>query len=235
VRVVLSALVLVAAAGGVRAQETPAAPIPSLDVGPAGGPPPGSTRPLTRLWPLTLGVHAMIGVEPHIERGNPMAFGVGVEAMWRGRLGGFASVLSSEGTPILPQTTGKIVNGMPESFPSLGDRVSVPFGLVWRPFTTLAPQSHAYVRQLLAGMGLQVGLTVEHVRTSDDSATLVGFHAAASVEVPLFGGPTESGVTLRLQGRLLATAPASLDTKIAQSVYEGPVSGQFYAGLAYYP
>jgi len=230
----LLALILV---GGIaRAQGVPSPPPqPTLSTGISGGPPPAATAEVTRLWPATLGVHALIGVEPHGDRGTPAAFGVGAEAMWRGRVGGFAEVLSSEGTPILAHTTGQIVNGQPQTLPSLGDRVSVPFGVVWRPFTTLAPSSGRWVRQFLAGMGVQAGITVEHVRTSDDSATVAGFHAAAAVEVPLFGGPTAGGVTFRINGRLLATPEIRLDTKITQSVFEGSVNGQLFFGLCYYP
>jgi hypothetical protein len=196
---------------------------------------PSTLQAHTKLWPVTLEVYAVAGVEPHGDRGNPVAFGAGSEVLWHGLVGGFASLLSSEGTPILAHTTGQIVNGQPQTLPSLADRISVPFGVVARPFSTLLPRSHAFVRRVLAGIGLQAGLTVEHVRTSDDSSTLVGFHGAASVEVPIWGGPVESGVTVRVMGRLLATQSATLDSRLTQFAFEPTVSGQFYVGLAYYP
>jgi hypothetical protein len=225
---------LIAAVAHAQDVPTPVIP-PPVTVGTSGGPPPSTEGQMTRLWPATLGVAAMIGVEPQGIQGNPMAFGVAAEALWRGRVGGFAAVLSSEGTPILAQPTGRIVNGMPENAPSLGDRISVPFGVAYHPFTTLAPHANPYIRQLLAGIGVQAGITVEHVRTSDDSQTVAGFHGAVSVEVPIFGGPTAGGVTIKVYGRLLATQEIKLDTKITQQVDEGPVSGQFYGGLCYYP
>src|SRR5262245_11869095 len=58
-------------------------------------------------WPLMLDVHALIGVEPH-DRGSPLAFGTGAELLWRARIGGFAELLASEGTPIIAPT----VNGV---------------------------------------------------------------------------------------------------------------------------
>jgi hypothetical protein len=235
VRALILVGAVLAVAGVARAQETTPGPIPQLYL-PAGGAPPGAVGRYTELWPVTLAVHTAIGFEPQGARGNPVAFGVGVEAMWHGRVGGFASVLSSSGTPIRAAPTGMVdQNGQPTTLPSLGDRISVPFGVVYRPFTTLLPNGRRWVRQLLAGMGVQLGLTVEHVRTSDDSATVAGLDVGASAEVPIFGGPTQSGLTFRVQGRMMVTQQIRIDTKITQSVFEDYVNGQLFAGICYYP
>jgi len=95
-----------------RAQATPAA---------AGAPDPTTAPVLVEsrgvAWPLMLDVHALIGVEPH-DRGNPIAFGAGTELLWRARIGGFAALLASEGTPIIAPS----VNGTQK--PGFGDRIS---------------------------------------------------------------------------------------------------------------
>lgn len=193
---------------------------------------PAALAGYSRLWPATLDAHMLVGVEPHGVRGAPVAFGVGVEALWRGRVGGYAALLSSEGTPIAAVE----VNGVTKA--SLADRVSVPIALAWRPFQMLTPlvqQRSAFGRRLLEGIGVQVGISVEHLRTSDDSATTAGLHLGLGVELPLFGGPVEGGLSLRLYGRLLVTKDVRLDTTQTQIVFEPGFSGQIFGGLAYYP
>jgi hypothetical protein len=183
-------------------------------------------------WPLALGMHALIGFEPHGDRGNPVAFGVGAELLWRARFGGFAMLLSSEGTPILAVT----INNVPQQ--SFGDRISVPFGFATRPLAWIGLKRLDYWGRLLTGIDLQAGITVEHVRTSDDSNTTAGLHLGLGVEVPLWGGTREGGVALRLYGRLMVTPSTSLDydmTKGMFLVYEPPVSTQLFAGITYYP
>lgn len=177
-------------------------------------------------WPLMFDVHALIGVEPH-DRGSPVAFGAGAELLWRARLGGFAELLASEGTPIVTPT----VNGVQE--PALGDRISVPFGLAARPFAPLViDTSSSWGSRLLAGLGVQVGVSVEHLRTSDDSATTAGLHVGLALDVPIYGGPKQGGVALRLYGRLLVTDAITLDKNAVQ---EPIASAQLYGGLVYYP
>src|SRR6476620_2183608 len=120
-RGVLVLSLLVAAPAFAQGGDTPP-PLPRLPYAPSNGPPAAVERTHGRLWPATLDVHAMIGVEPQGSRGNPIAFGVGAELLWKGIVGGFACLLSSEGTPILPHATGKkLPNGMAETEPSLGD------------------------------------------------------------------------------------------------------------------
>ncbi len=202
-------------------------------VGPAELEPPTEpvveTRSVT--WPLMLDVHALIGFEPH-DRGTLVAFGAGTEILWKARLGGFAELLASEGTPVVTPT----VNGVKQ--PSFGDRISVPFGLSSRPLAWWFVNRRDWLARLATGVDVQLGLTVEHVRTSDDSGTVAGLHAALAVDVPLYGGPKQGGVALRLYARMMATPSISLDldaTTHQFTVYEPAVSAQFYCGLVYYP
>ncbi len=211
--------VLPAAVHAQQTQQTPEAPEAAETVERAHG----------RTWPVTLDPHVLIGVEPHGARGAPIAFGVGGDLLWRGRLGAFVGVLSSSGTALLPAQR----NGVP--LRSLSDRISVPIALEWRPFATLGRRAHPWVEQLLAGIQAQVGLSVEHLRTSDDSQTTAGLHLAAGLEVPVIGGPTAGGLTLKLWGRLLITEDVALDVTQAQTVFEPGVSGQIFGGLCYYP
>lgn len=193
---------------------------------PALGPLPEAvveTRSAT--WPLMLDVHALFGVEPH-DRGAPLAFGAGVELLWRARVGGFAELLASEGTPILAPS----VNGM--QLPGFADRISVPVGLAARPLAPWTIEKSAWWARLAAGIDVQLGVTVEHLRTSDDNHTTAGLHAALGVDVPLYGGPKQGGVALRLYARALFTPSVSLDKG---AVFEPSSTGQLYAGFAYYP
>jgi hypothetical protein len=177
-------------------------------------------------WPLAFDVHALLGIEPHGDRGTPIAFGAGAEFLWRGRLGGFAELLSSEGTALIAPT----VNGV--MLPGFADRISIPFGLAARPIAWWSINRSEWWARLLSGVGVQLGITVEHLRTSDDEATTAGFHAALAVDVPIYGGPRQSGVALRLQARLMVTPGVTLDKG---TVAEYSTTSQLFAGLAYYP
>lgn len=222
-RLLCSALLIgiaLVAPGRARAQPSPVEP-----TSPPAPAAPALVEAHSATWPLMLDVHALIGGEPH-DRGTPVAFGAGLELLWKARVGGFAELLASEGTPIIAPT----VNGVQQA--SFGDRISVPFGLAARPLAPLVIDSRSWWSRLAAGIGLQVGATVEHVRTSDDSQTTAGLHLALGVDVPIWGGPKEGGVALRLYGRLLVTPEISLDQK---KVFEPLASGQIYGGLAYYP
>ena len=182
------------------------------------------TRAVT--WPLMLDIHALLGIEPHSTRGTPIAFGAGAELLWRARIGGFAELLSSEGTALIAPT----VNGVMQ--PGFADRVSIPFGLSARPLAPWTINRSGWWARLGSGVGVQLGLTVEHVRTSDDAATTAGLHAALAVDVPLYGGPKQGGIALRLYARLLVTPAVNLDKS---TVFEPSTSGQLFCGLAYYP
>jgi hypothetical protein len=177
-------------------------------------------------WPLMLDVHALLGVEPHGDRGSPIAFGAGAELLWRARIGGFAELISSEGTALIAPTISGVMQ------PGFADRISIPFGLAARPLARWFVDRKDWVARLAAGVGVQFGVTVEHLRTSDDTVTTAGLHAALAVDVPIYGGPKRGGIALRLYARMMITPTTNLDTN---SVFEPAVSGQLFAGLAYYP
>ncbi len=184
-------------------------------------------QPRTRTWPLTVDVHLLVGMEPHSPQGIPIAFGIGAELFWRGKIGGFASVLSSEASPILPVTIGGVMQ------PSLADRISIPFGLAVRPLRFIVNERDSWAGRLLDGIGVQLGPTVEHLGTSDADAWTGGLHFALSADVPLWGGPTRGGLALRLLIRGVFTPGIKLEAN--NSVQEPVASGQFYFGLCYYP
>jgi hypothetical protein len=194
---------------------------------------PGIVEQRSVTWPLTVDMHALVGFEPHF-RGdllNPVAFGTGVEVLHRARIGGFVALLASEGAPIITPT----VNGVQQ--PSFADRISIPFGFAARPLMLLGVDRDSWTGRLLAGVDLQLGLTIEHLRTSDDSVTTAGLHAAIAVEVPIWGGPKQGGVALRLAARFIVTPSASLDCSPPApcSVFEPIGSTQLFAGLSYFP
>jgi hypothetical protein len=177
-------------------------------------------------WPLMLDIHALLGFEPHSERGNPIAFGAGAELLWRARIGGFAELLSSGGTGLIAPT----VNGVME--PGFADRISIPFGMAARPLARWFVDRTDWGARLATGIGVQLGVTVEHLRTSDDSTTTAGLHAALAIDVPIWGGPKQSGIALRLYARLMITPTVNLDNR---AVFEPATSGQLFAGLVYIP
>ncbi len=182
------------------------------------------------MWPLTLDFHLLAGAEPHGERGTPVAFGVGAEMYWKNELGGFVALLGSEGTPLKAAT----VNGV--ALPSLADRISVPIALSVRPLTWIRHHDvgwhQRWVGRLLDGISAQAGLTIEYLRTSDDSATTAGLHLGLAIDVPIWGGPQKEALALRLYGRFIATPRIILDS----GLFDEPVyTEQFFAGLAFYP
>jgi hypothetical protein len=177
-------------------------------------------------WPLMLDIHALLGIEPHSARGTPIAFGAGAELLWRARIGGFAELLSSEGTALIAPTVSGVMQ------PGFGDRISIPFGVSARPLAWWAINRPAWWARFLCGIGVQLGITVEHVRTSDDAVTTAGLHVALGVDVPIYGGPKQGGIALRLYARILATPEVNLDKS---TVFEPALSSQLFAGLAYYP
>ena len=214
-----------------HAQPSPVQPAPVAET----VPPPALSEALSATWPLAVGVSALIGVEPH-DRGNPLTFGVAAELLWKARLGGFAALLASEGTPIIVQGT---VNGVTQ--PSFADRISVPFGFAARPLATIGLRRRDYWGRLLTAIGLQVGLTIENFRLSDSDQTTAGLHLGAGFEVPLWGGTREGGIALRLYGRLIVTpsvtfvGQATPNSPAPITAFEPIASGQLFAGLTYYP
>jgi hypothetical protein len=190
-------------------------------------------------WPVAVDMHAMIGVEPH-DVGVPIAFGVGGELLWKARFGVFAAMLSSEGTPV---KVTMVQNGT--TAPSLADRISLPFGVAVRPLSFFVPTQGTFLTSLAQGVGVQAGITVENLRTSDDNTWNAGGHLAATFDVPLiWGSPVAGGVALRIELRGLFTAPAQLDHAQPTTpggppgppaVTEPAASFQFFAGICYYP
>jgi hypothetical protein len=176
-------------------------------------------------WQLHLDV--LVGVEP-VDGSNAVAFGASGELLWRCRVGLFAGLLSSKGNAII----ATVQNGTVQPAPA--DRVSVPFGLAFRPFGHLGLRpgdgARGWARRLAAGLGLELGITIEHLRTSGDSETNAGLHIGIGLDVPLWGGPVEGGVALRLYGRMMAAPSVSLDAGAAQMPAFG---GQFYGGVAW--
>jgi hypothetical protein len=218
-------LALIAIGGVARAQPGPSQMGPSelTNVGQTSNEEVVQQRSAT--WPLTVGMHVLMGVEPH-DRGNPAAFGASVDLLYKARIGGFASLLASAGTPIV----APMVNGVQQ--PALGDRISVPFGVAGRPLTPFAGDPRRWHNRLLTGVEVQLGLTIEHLRTSDESATTAGLHLALGVDVPLYGGPVQGGVALHAALRGLFTPEIWLDNR---SVFSGVASMQVFGGITYYP
>jgi hypothetical protein len=181
----------------------------------------------SRLGAWQLHLHVLVGVEP-VEGSNAVAFGASGELLWRCRVGLFAGLLSSKGNAIIAQVENGTV------LPAPADRISVPIGVAFRPFGHLAlrPGDGAlgWAHRLAAGIGLELGVSFEHLRTSGDSANNAGLHIGIGLDVPLWGGPVEGGVALRLFGRMMAAPAVSLESGQAQMPAFG---GQFYGGVAW--
>lgn len=208
------------------------APPPPAQPAPVVAPTVKLTEARSRTWPLTIEAQVLIGGEMAQPRGVPIAFGAGAELLWKARVGGFAMLLASAGSPILATQENGVVQ------PSLGDRVSVPFGLAARPLSPIAQRRHDYWGRVLNGIDLQVGLAVENVRTSLDNATVAGLHLGLGVELPIVGGPVEGGLALRLFGRFMVTPTVQLPEtpdRNMERVWEPVAMGQIYGGLCYYP
>ena len=172
-------------------------------------------------------MHVLLGVE-RVDAANAVAFGASAEFLYHCRVGVFAGLLSAKGNAVLAEVDNGTV------LPAPGDRISIPFGLALRPLGHLGMRAgsgaRGWAQRLLAGLGIEVGPTVEHIRTSGDSSTVVGLHLAVTADVPLWGGPVEGGVALRLMGRFIAAPSVSLE---ANAVQMPSATGQFYGGLAW--
>lgn len=219
-------VVVTAATAGAQSAPSSASPAPVVATAPER----------TFLWPWTLTLRVAIGAEPHTH-GTPIAYGITAEALWRGRVGPFLSLIGSSGTRIVPELDP--VTRM--AAPAIPDRVSVPFGLAARPFARAAEDLRGYGGRVLAGIGLQAGLSVEHYRTSDRSTTTAGLHLELGVELPILRGPLEgNALSLRAAGRMIVAAPLTYyvvadDSTSAVRHSESILNGQFLFAVCYYP
>lgn len=158
-----------------------------------------------------------------------LTYAIGGEALWRGFLGPAAELVVAEGTPIEP---GADANNKP--IPAFGDRISIVLAVAVRPLAPLSWHHSGWWRRLAAGLGVQVGLSVEHTRVTLDSQTNAGLHLQAHLDVPLWRANTERGLSLRLAVRVLVSPEAVFQLGKDASVDEPGTAVQLFAGLAYY-
>jgi hypothetical protein len=166
-----------------------------------------------------------------------LAFGVGGELLWRGFLGLGLGLYASEGAPVEVASDAK--TGLPGSF---GDRISLALAVAVRPLAPLAwKMDGQWGARLLAGFGLQVGVSLEYARSSLDSALNLGFHGEAFLDLPVWGAGTRGGVAVRLAARVLASPDVSMSFVQPNQneagfyqVREPGTAAQLLAGVAYY-
>jgi hypothetical protein len=93
---------------------------------------------------------------------------------------------------------------------------------------------------VLQGIDLQAGVTVEHYRVSNHSTTTAGLHLEAALEIPVFGGPIESGLSIRAGVRAIFTPSMTFselqpDGSSTTTHAEPVASAQALFGVVYYP
>jgi hypothetical protein len=181
-------------------------------------------------WPVTLGLNAMIGAAfANPGAGSPdrtpVAFGVSAELLWRGRVGGFAGLLSTSGL-IVPPVGGDA---------AAPDRISVPFGLAFRPLVVAMGERQSWASRLARGVVIQTGVSVENLRSSDQNHTVAAFHLAAGVDVPLWGSVTEGGVALRVYARGIFQPEVHLHAGETRELFAPNATGQLLVGFCYTP
>jgi hypothetical protein len=206
---------------------------------------PSLARAETLAPPFLLDASFGFGIEPHdrqavscsSDKGQQcdllLTFDVQAEALWRGFIGPGIGLFVSQGTPVQVNMTG--ADGKP--LPSFGDRVSVAAAVAVRPFAPLSwRHGEGYLMRLLAGFELQVGPSIEYARTALASATNVGFHFAASLDLPLYGANTRGGLALRLAVRVMASPDANFNQQPGGNflVVEPGTATQLFAGIAYF-
>ncbi len=153
-----------------------------------------------------------------------LAFGVSAEGLWHGLIGPAIGLYVAEGAPV-------------SATPAFADRISMVAALALRPLAPLwLAWGDSFWTRLAAGLGLQMGLSVEHSRIALDSDTNLGLHIAGWLDVPLYGANTRGGLALRVAGRFLWSPEVSFLPQQGggfQIVMPGTAL-QVYAGLAYY-
>jgi len=181
-------------------------------------------------WPAILVLNAMVGASlsnPGLGSPDrtPVAFGITAELLWRGRVGGFAGLLSTSGLIVPPV-------GADSASP---DRISVPFGLAFRPLTAAMGDRRDYRARFARGLMMQLGLSVENLRSSDQSHTIAAFHIGAAVDVPLWGSVTEGGVAFRIYARGIFGPEVHLHAGDTKELFAPNAAGQILAGFCYTP
>ncbi|MEO6954774.1 MAG: hypothetical protein ABI321_23440 [Polyangia bacterium] len=182
----------------------------------------------SRLGALQLHMNIVLGVEP-VDNAHAVAFGTSAELLYHCRIGVFAGLMSSKGNAVLATVDP---SGNVRQAP--GDRISIPFGLAFHPLGYMGMRAgsgaRGWAQRLAAGLGLELGPTIEHIRTSGSAKTVGGLHAGLAIDIPLWGGPVEGGVMLRVAGRLVVAPSVTLESG---SVYMPAASGQFYGGVTW--
>ena len=159
---------------------------------------------------------------------TPVAFGAGAELLWRARVGGFAAAAR----PARVRRVRADVNGERSPASPTASR-SPSASRRGRSRGSHASHNDGGGRLLRPGIGLQLGVTVEHLRTSDDNATTAGLHAALAVDVPLYGGPSRAASPCACHGRVMFTPEVNLDAQAPSSSRRR--RGQLFAGLCLLP
>ena len=184
-----------------------------------------------------------MGVEPHDgildSSHSPIAFTLAGQALWHGWVGPAIGLYTSEGSPVVAMS----------GQPSFADRVSLVAALAVRPLAFLAwGRGDDFAGRLAAGVGVELGISEELTRDSLELSHALGLHALLSMELPIWGGASVGGLTLRAAGRLVYTdaqcfspdAMASsaecfgLDATKHKVIVEPGTALQFLFGFVYY-
>ena len=182
-------------------------------------------------YPFQIGTGIYVGAQLTMNsKGQaPVAFGALLEGMWRGTVGVATGILSSAGSRLKPAMTD--MGGAAE--PVAADRISVPFVLAVRPLQPLGWGRMGWSSRLTSALELQIGPSVEHVRSAYEAKTLAALHVAVGFDIPLYlGSQIEGGVTLQLLARGVVAPRVTLATNTLES---RTFTGQIYAGVCWYP
>lgn len=182
-------------------------------------------------YPFSIGAAVYVGAQlTRNSKGQaPVAFGGMLEGMWRGTVGVAAGVLSVAGSRLKPTSTDQ--GGIAE--PVASDRISMPVALAIRPLQPLGWRRTGWSSRLTSSLELQVGPSMEHVRSADESRTMAALHLGLGVDLPLYlGSAVEGGVTLQLLARGIVAPRVTLASATLES---RTFTGQIYVGVCWYP